>query len=81
VEADYQLLIDIREFQVVAGSQPTAKIVFSARLLKQGKVVAARLFSASQAVDKVDPPAVVAAFDMAFASIAKELIAWTVQTL
>jgi phospholipid/cholesterol/gamma-HCH transport system substrate-binding protein len=81
VEADYQLLIDIREFQVEAGTEPTAKIAFSARLLKQGKVVAARLFSASQAVDKVDPPAVVAAFDTAFASIAKELIAWTVQTL
>jgi phospholipid/cholesterol/gamma-HCH transport system substrate-binding protein len=81
VEADYQLLIDIREFQVVASAQPTAKIAFSARLLKQGKVVAARLFSASHAVDKVDPPAVVAAFDTAFASVAKELIAWTVQTL
>jgi len=81
VEAEYQLLIDIREFQVVASAQPTAKIAFSARLLKQGKVVAARLFSASQAVDKVDPPAVVAAFDTAFAGVAKELIAWTVQTL
>jgi phospholipid/cholesterol/gamma-HCH transport system substrate-binding protein len=81
VEADYQLLIDIREFQVAAGTQPTAKIAFSARLLKQGKVVAARLFSASQAVDKVEPSAVVAAFDAAFAGVARELIAWTVQTL
>ena len=32
-EADYQLLIDIREFQVAAGTQPAAKIAFSARLL------------------------------------------------
>ena len=32
-------------------------------------------------IDKMDPPAVVAAFDAAFADIARELIAWTVQTL
>ncbi len=81
-ETDYQLLIDIREFQVAAASPATAKIAISARLLnKQGKVVAARLFNAAQTVDKIDPPAVVAAFDAAFASIARELIAWTVQTL
>jgi phospholipid/cholesterol/gamma-HCH transport system substrate-binding protein len=82
VEVDYQLLIDIREFQVVTGSTSAAKIAFSARLLnKEGKVVAARVFSASQAVDRMDPPAVVAAFDTAFSSIARELIAWTVQTV
>ncbi|HEY0852847.1 MAG TPA: ABC-type transport auxiliary lipoprotein family protein [Bradyrhizobium sp.] len=82
VEVDYQLLIDIREFQVVTGSTPAAKIAFSARLLnKEGKVVAARVFSASQAVDRMDPPAVVAAFDTAFSSIARELIAWTVRTV
>jgi phospholipid/cholesterol/gamma-HCH transport system substrate-binding protein len=81
VEADYQLLIDVREFQVVAGAQPAAKIAFSARLLKQGKVIAARVFNASQPVDKIEPSAVVAAFDTAFAGIAQDLIAWTVQTL
>jgi phospholipid/cholesterol/gamma-HCH transport system substrate-binding protein len=81
-ETDYQLLIDIREFQVAAVSPAAAKIAISARLLnKQGKVVAARLFSAAQTIDKMDPPAVVAAFDTAFADIARELIAWTVQTL
>jgi phospholipid/cholesterol/gamma-HCH transport system substrate-binding protein len=66
---------------VAAGAQPQAKIAFSARLLKQGKVVAARVFSVSRPVDKIDPPAVVAAFDAAFAGVARELIAWTVQTL
>jgi phospholipid/cholesterol/gamma-HCH transport system substrate-binding protein len=67
---------------VAAGPRPTAKIAFSARLLdKQGKVVAAKLFSVSQAIDKVEPPAVVAAFDAAFADIARQLIDWTVQTV
>jgi phospholipid/cholesterol/gamma-HCH transport system substrate-binding protein len=56
-----------------------AMIAFSVRILnKQGKVAAARVFSASQ---KVEPAAVVAAFNAAFADIARELIAWTVQTL
>src|SRR5262245_47418748 len=81
VDADYQLLIDIREFQVATGAQPAAKIAFSARLLKQGKVVAARVFSASQPVDKIDPPGTVAAFDRAFADIARDLIGWTVSSL
>jgi phospholipid/cholesterol/gamma-HCH transport system substrate-binding protein len=82
VEADYQLLIDIREFQVAAGSQPAAKVAFSAKLLnKQGRVVAARVFSKSRPVDKIEPATVVAAFDAAFADIARDLIAWTVQTL
>ena len=82
VEADYQLLIDIREFQVVTGSAPTATIAFTGRLLnKQGRIVAAKLFSASQPVDKIEPSAVVAAFDAAFAAVARELIGWTVQTL
>lgn len=81
-EVDYQLLIDIREFQVDTGSQPAARIAFSARLLnKQGKVVAAQVFSASQAVEKIEPPAVVAAFDAAFAGIARQVIAWTVKAL
>jgi phospholipid/cholesterol/gamma-HCH transport system substrate-binding protein len=79
-EVDYQLLIDIREFRVT-GSQPAATIAFSARLLnKQGKLSAARLFSASRTVDKIEPLAVVAAFDEAFADIARDLIVWTVQT-
>lgn len=81
-EADQQLLVDIRDFQVADGAQPVARIAFSARLLnKQGKLIAARVFSASKPVEKIEPAAVVAAFDAAFADIAREVIAWTVQTL
>ena len=79
VDVDYQLLIDVRDFQVVSGG---AEIAFSARILdKQGKLVASQLFRATQAVEKVDPASAVAAFDGAFATVAKQLIAWTVQAL
>jgi phospholipid/cholesterol/gamma-HCH transport system substrate-binding protein len=82
LEVDYQLLIDIREFQVDAAAAPTANIAFSARLVgKDGKMIAAKVFTASKPVEKVEPASVVSAFDAAFAATARELIAWTVQTL
>ena len=80
-EVDYQLLIDIREFQVAAATTPTAKIAFSARLLnKQGKVVAARLFSAGQTVDRSIRSGG-RRLRCGLHAVAQELIAWTVQAL
>jgi phospholipid/cholesterol/gamma-HCH transport system substrate-binding protein len=81
-QADFQLLIDVRRFQVAVDSGPTAEIGLSARIVdKDGKVIASRLFEESQKFDKVEPPAAVAAFNDAFGRIAKEMIAWTIQTL
>ena len=81
-QADFQLLIDTRRFQIAVDSEPTAEIGLSARIVdKSGKVIASRLFEASQKFDKVEPPAAVAAFNDAFGRIAKDVIAWTVQTL
>ena len=59
-----------------------ARAGLSARVVdKNGKVVASRLVETSERLDKVEPAAAVAAFDAAFARIAKELIGWTVQSL
>src|SRR6266849_1634187 len=81
-QADFQLLIDTRRFQIAGDSEPTAEIGLSARIVdKSGKVIASRLFEASQKFDNVEPPAAIAAFDDAFGRIAKEMIAWTVQAL
>ena len=81
-QADFQFLIDTRRFQIAVDSEPTAEIGLSARIVdKSGKVIASRLFEASQKLDKVEPPAAVAAFNDAFGRIAKDMIAWTVQTL
>ena len=46
---------------------------------KNGKVIASRLFEESGKLDKVEPPAAVAAFDDAFARIARNIIAWAVE--
>src|SRR6202166_2810872 len=63
-QADFQLLIDVRRFQVAVDSGPAAEIGLSARIVdKNGKVIASRLFEDSQKFDKVEPPAAIAAFD------------------
>lgn len=82
MQADYQLLIDVRRFQITTDPEPVADIELSARILnKNGKVVAARLFQGARKLDKIEPAAASAAFNDAFERIAKDMIAWTVKTL
>jgi phospholipid/cholesterol/gamma-HCH transport system substrate-binding protein len=81
-QADYQLLIDVRRFQIQTDPQAAAQISLSARIVdKNGKVIASRLFEQSQKVDSLEPAVAVAAFDDAFGRLAKDLIAWTAQVL
>jgi phospholipid/cholesterol/gamma-HCH transport system substrate-binding protein len=81
-QADYQLLIDIRSFRIATEGEARVEIGLSARIVdKNGKVVASRLVESSEKLDKVEPAAAVAAFDAAFARIARELIGWTVQAV
>jgi phospholipid/cholesterol/gamma-HCH transport system substrate-binding protein len=82
LEADYQLLIDVRSFQIKSDSDASAEIGLSARILaKDGHVVASHLFAENRKLDKTNPVSAVAAFDDAFGSIATELIAWTATAL
>jgi phospholipid/cholesterol/gamma-HCH transport system substrate-binding protein len=79
-QPDFQLLIDVRHFQISLNSEPMAEIGLSARMLdKGGKVLASRLFARSQKLEKLEPQAAVTAFDDAFAQIARDIIAWTAQ--
>lgn len=81
-QADYQLLIDVRRFRIATEGGAKVEIGLSARIVdKTGKVVASRLFESGAPLDKVEPTAAVAAFDAAFARIARELIGWTVQAV
>jgi phospholipid/cholesterol/gamma-HCH transport system substrate-binding protein len=81
-QTDYQLLIDVRRFQVETGSQPAVQISLSARILdKSGKIIASRLFEQREKLDKIEPQAAVSAFDEAFGRLAKDVVTWTAQTL
>lgn len=81
-QADDQILIDIRRFGIATEGGARAEIGLTARIVdKNGKVVASRLFEASEKIDKVEPAAAVAAFNAAFSRLARDLIGWTVQAI
>jgi phospholipid/cholesterol/gamma-HCH transport system substrate-binding protein len=81
-QTDFQLLVDVRHFDIATDSDPAAEIGLSARIVdKNGKAIASRLFQDTEKFDKIEPQAAVAAFNQVFGRIAKELIAWTVQAL
>lgn len=79
VRADYRLLMDLRAFHVDGSARGSAKVAFSARLLRwpDGAVVAARTFEAAAPVEGGGIAAVVAAFRAASAQAVPALAAWT----
>jgi hypothetical protein len=78
LDTSYQLLIDIRGFQIKTDPDASAEIAFSTRILaKDGHVVASRLFCQKPEAGKYRSAFAVAAFDDAFSSVATELVTWT----
>jgi phospholipid/cholesterol/gamma-HCH transport system substrate-binding protein len=81
-QPEFQLLIDLRRFRISTDPAPAAEIGLSARIVdKSGKVVVSRLFEESEKLNSVAPAPAAAAFSEAFGRIAKDMIAWTVQSL
>jgi phospholipid/cholesterol/gamma-HCH transport system substrate-binding protein len=75
--ANYQLLIDIRSFQISAGPNQGADIELSARILgDSGKIIDVRIFRASAPVKAIEAPSAVAALNEAFSKIALEIVSW-----
>ncbi|CAN5262970.1 ABC-type transport auxiliary lipoprotein family protein [soil metagenome] len=80
--ADYQLMIEIRGFQVTAESGPVAEISLSAKIMdKNGRLVAARLFQDKKKLEGLDPQSAASAFSGAFGAIAADIVGWTVASL
>jgi phospholipid/cholesterol/gamma-HCH transport system substrate-binding protein len=80
-QTEFQLLIDVRRFRIATESGPVAEIGLSARIIdKNGKVIASRLFEEREKFATVAPAEAVAAFSEAFGRLAKNVIAWTVQS-
>jgi phospholipid/cholesterol/gamma-HCH transport system substrate-binding protein len=79
---DFQLLIDIRSFQLVKAPEPVAEVEFFTKIANtDGKIAAAKLFKASAPAKSSETTDAVAAFREAFAVTAKELIGWTAASL
>ena len=84
VTGDYKLVIDIRTFRINTSPAPAnAAIEFSAKVVDSGgKLVDARVFTASAPVAKTDDAATsAAALDVAFGKATTDLIVWTLQVV
>jgi len=77
LNADYQLLVDLRTFAIVQAPEPHAEVEFAAKLLaKDGVIAGGRLFEASVPVKTVDAVAAAAALGQAFTKTASDVVPW-----
>ncbi len=76
---DYQVIVEIRAFEIVASSGQAASVKLFVKLLndKNGTVRATREFTARSAVSGAGNAAYVAALDRAFGSAALDIVDWT----
>jgi ABC-type uncharacterized transport system auxiliary subunit len=75
--ADYQLLIDIRRFQLMLLPEPSADVEFSAKILAgDGRLVGSRIVHASVPVQAADAATAAAGLNEAFGKAATELVLW-----
>ena len=84
LNADYQLLIDIRSFQISSQPAPAANVEFAAKIVKEGRIIATRIFTAPQPADPADatdPAKAAAALNAAFGKVMVELATWTAETI
>ena len=80
--SDFQLITELRKFDVVTGATPTAEVEFSARLLSaDGKVIAAKVFQADEPAKGTNAAAAAAALDAAFGRLAVEVVIWTASAM
>jgi cholesterol transport system auxiliary component len=79
VSADFQLMIDIRAFNIVVGAEPTAEVELSVKIVadRAGRILSAQVFRAVVPTSATDGPEAVRAIDTAFGQVATELVVWT----
>lgn len=81
LKVDYQLLIDLRSFQIVTSETPTAEISFSAKIVgENGQILGAKLFNVSVPATITDEAGVSAALNRAFEKVVTDLVVWTCKT-
>lgn len=81
-DAAFQLLIELRRFQISGENDASAEIAFSAKLVdRAGHIVASRLFSSASPLRGRDPLGAVSAFGAAFATTATDLVVWTADAM
>ena len=76
---DYQIVTDIRSFEVQTAGGNSAVVEISAKLLndRNGTVRAQKVFRATAPVSGAGNPAFVKALDAAFATVTADIVGWT----
>jgi cholesterol transport system auxiliary component len=76
--ADYQLLLDIRNFEIVPGNSPVAEVTIAAKIVgdRSGRVVNGRVFHASVPAATIEGPKAVEALDEAWSKVAVDIVLW-----
>ena len=83
INGDFQLLVNIRKFEMATVGEPTAEVALMAKLIDAGGlVIDAKLFEETAPVSDIGKPeTVAAAIDAAFGKAATALIAWSLDTM
>jgi phospholipid/cholesterol/gamma-HCH transport system substrate-binding protein len=80
--SDYQLLIEIRSFQIVTAPEPAAVVELSAKILgENGRIKDSRVFRGALPTRVTDAAAAAAALNEAFGKAARELVTWAAAAL
>jgi phospholipid/cholesterol/gamma-HCH transport system substrate-binding protein len=75
---DYQLAIDVRNFQIMKGVPSQAAVELAVKIMTpDGKIVASKIFSASIPVETIAPDTAANALAKAFEKVAGEIVTWT----
>lgn len=80
---DFQLITDVRSFEIAAEGTDRGVVEISAKLLndRNGTVKAQRVFRAEVLSSGSENAAYVAALDQAFARVTGDIVAWTLQSI
>jgi cholesterol transport system auxiliary component len=78
IVADYQLLLDIRNFEIVPGNTPVAEVTIAAKIVgdRSGRVVNGRVFHARVPAAATEGPKAVDALDEAWSKVAVDIVLW-----
>jgi cholesterol transport system auxiliary component len=80
---DYQILTDIRSFEITTDGTDKAVVEIAAKILndRTGTIKAQKIFRAVVSTPGTDNPAFVEGLDEAFNTVAGEVVVWTLQSI
>lgn len=77
LSGDYQLITDIRAFEIDVGSGSTAKVEIAAKIVdRTGRVRSGRVFQSSAPAGAITGPGASAALDRALGQVLVDMVGW-----